>query len=250
MASRPGREDSSATFSWSTLHDGGMTRSGQIPASPAAAFPVYGLDASWPGARWLDSYGDTLGDEVRWVRLAHQSQESGAMVMVETHSRPLTDAEAARGGEPPLQSVAFDAAFVLVNLTLPATSVPRPAGLQHALVNHAVERAEQFAQWSPLSWRVDGVTVRAWAWWFAGGWAAFSDAVDGVYLAAAGSQASPDGLALAALANGRAYDFDLDQQLHPRVIAASSAARDGSERPPPQGQEWHADQLRLIAESA
>jgi hypothetical protein len=116
-----------------------MTRSGQIPASPPLAFPVYGLDPSWRGARWLDCYGDTLGGEVRWVRLAHQSLESGAMVMVETCSQPLTDVEAARAGQPPLQSMAFDAALVLVNLTLPATPVPRPDVLR-ALVGYADER--------------------------------------------------------------------------------------------------------------
>jgi hypothetical protein len=232
-----------------TRHDGGMTRSGQIPASPPAAFPVYGLDASWPGTRWLDSFGDLLGEQVRWVRLAHQSPESGAMIMVQTHSRPLTDAEAARGGQSPLQSVAFEVALVLVNLTLPAISVPRPAGLLRELVNHADERGKQYAQWSPERWFVDGVPVPARAWRFAGGWAAFSDAVDGVYLAAAGSDAGADGLALSVLTSGRAYNLDLDQHMHPGVIAASSAARAGAERLPARRQEWHSDQVRLMDEA-
>jgi len=58
-----------------------MARTTQIPAAPPAEFPIYGLDASWPGARWLDSYGDAAA-----------------------------------------------AAIVLVNLTLPAGPVTRPAG--------------------------------------------------------------------------------------------------------------------------
>jgi hypothetical protein len=225
----------------------GMTYPRQVPPSPPAAFPVYGLDASWSGARWLESFGDVLGEEVRWVRLAHQSRRTGAVIMAETHSRALTDVQAARTGESPLQSVAFGAAVVLVNLTLPEDSVPRPPGLLHALANHAVELSKECAKWPPVPWRVDGVAVTAQARRFAGGWAAFSDAVDGVYLAAAGLGAGPENLALAVLEDGRAYNFDLNQPLHPQVIVTSSAARTGGERLPPLRPDWHADQMRLIA---
>ena len=78
------------------------------------------------------------------------------------------------------------------------------------------------------------------------GWAAYSDSADDVYLAAAGSGIGPGGLALTALRDGRAYNFDLDQPLHPGIIAASSAARAGGERLPPLRPDWHADQLRLM----
>ena len=222
-----------------------MTRSREISPAPPAAFPVYGLDASWSGARWLDGFGDAVRDEVRWVRLAHQSTEPEALIMVETLSRPLTDGQAARWGEPALQSVAFSAAVVMVNLTLPAQSVPRPPGLLRALVRNAEARSGRHAEWPPVSWRVDGSEVGARTWRFAGGWAAVSDSVDGVYLAAAGSGIGPDGLALAALRDGRAYNVDVDQPLHPRAIAASSAARAGGEGLPPSRPDWHADQLRL-----
>jgi hypothetical protein len=181
------------------------------------------------------------------MRLAHQSLQTGAVVMVETHSRALTDVQAARIGESPPQSVAFRAAVVMVNLTLPVNSVPRPPGLLHALANHADELSKKCGEWPQVPWRVDGVAVTAHARRFAGGWAAVSDAVDGVYLAAMGLGASPEDLALAALEDGRAYNFDLNQSLHPQVIVASSAARTGGERLPPLRQDWHADQVRLIA---
>jgi hypothetical protein len=132
-----------------------VTHSREISPAPPAAFPVYGLDASSPGARWLDGFGDAVGDEVRWVCLAHQGTEPEALIMVETVSRPLTDGQAARSGEPALQSVAFSAAVVMVNV-------------------------------------------------------------------------------------------DLDQPLHPRAIAASSAARAGGEGLPPSRPDWHADQLGLM----
>jgi hypothetical protein len=142
-----------------------VTHAREISPSPPVTFPVYGLDESWSGSRWLDLFGDRIGDEVRSVRLAHQSTEAGALIMVESCSRALTDAQAARSGESALQSVAFGASVVMVNLTLPALSVPRPPGMLRAL--------------------------------------------------------------------------------HPRVIAASSAARDGGERILPLRPDWHADQLRL-----
>jgi hypothetical protein len=219
----------------------------QMLPSPPPDFPVYGLDASYPGARWLESFGDATGDEVRWVRLAHQSLDAGSMIMVETHSRALTDAQARQHRESPLRLVAFDAAVVMVNLTLPAESAPRPEGLLPALVDHADERSMWYAEWSPVAWQVNNIMVTARVWWFAGGWAAFSDTVPGVYLGVAGGEGSdPGGLAFAALPDGSAYHFDLDQPLHPKTIAASSSARTGGERPPLQRQDWHDDQLRLI----
>jgi hypothetical protein len=97
---------------------------------------------------------------------------------------------------------------------------------------------------------VDGAAVTARVWWFAGGWAAVSDAVEGVYLTAVGVGTEPDGLSLAVLQDGSACHFDLDQSLHPRVMSASRAARVSGDRPPPLRQGWHAGQLRLLCEQA
>lgn len=224
----------------------GMTHSSEVLPSPPVTFPVYGLDASWPGSRWLDSFGDAIGEEVRWVRLAHQSVQPETLILVETWSKTLADSTAARSGEPPLQSVAFAASVVAVNLTLPELSVPRPPGILRALVHNADARSREHAEWSPVSWLADGTEIAARAWLFAGGWAAFSDAVDGVYLAASGMGTSPDGLSLTALRDGGAYHFDLAQPLHTEVLAASSTARAGGERLPPLRPDWHADQLQLM----
>jgi hypothetical protein len=224
----------------------GVTHSREISPSPPVTFPVYGLDGSWTGSRWLDGFGDRIGDEVRWVRLAHQDLETGTLIMVETHSGPLTDAREARSGEPPLQSVAFSASVLMVNLTLPAAAAARPRGLLHALVNDADANSRRCGQWSPVSWLLDGSAAAARTRRFAGGWAACSDCADGVYLAAAGLGSDPDDLALTALGDSRAYNFDLDEPLHPGIIAASRAARAGGERLPPLRPDWHADQLRLM----
>jgi hypothetical protein len=220
---------------------------GEVAASPPVQFPVYGLDAARPGVRWLDGYGDALGDDVRWVGLAHGDQKADELIMVETFSRGLTDNLHWRGGEPPLKSVSFAAAVTLVNLTLPDLSVARPEGLLQAAVNHADDHSRRHADWTRVTWQVDGVPVAARAWEFAGGWAAFSDALDDVYLAVSGSTGSPDGVVLTRLTDARAYHFGLDQPLHPQVINASSAAAlADSDRPWPQRAEWHPDQLRLL----
>jgi hypothetical protein len=227
-----------------------MTRpgSGEVPrASPPARFPLWGLAGVPTGARWLDSFGDAIGDEIRRVTLAHSSEQAGDLIMVETCSRHLTDAMAARGGETALQSVSFGAAFTLVNLTLPEVSVPRPEGLTQALVSQADEWSRRHEAWTPVTWQVDGVPVPARAWRFADGWAAFSDVLDDVYLTAAGSGGSPDGLALARLRDGLAYNFDLEQPLDIRAIQASSAAAYADGEPTWRHATWHADQLRLLS---
>lgn len=228
-----------------------MSRHGQLRPSPPVDFPVYGLDEAWRGARWLELFGDAIGDLVRWVSLGHLGPDGPSGVLVETHSRARTDAAAASYGELPLEYVAQRAATTLVNLTLPALSVPRPDGMLRALVNHAQERGSECARWSPARLQVDGATVAARAWPFAGGWAAVSDAVDGVYLAVAGAGADPDGLPLALVADGGGYHFRLDEPLHPDVVTASRAARPGGEELPwPQPGQWHDDQLRVLRERA
>jgi len=222
-----------------------------VSASPPAGFPVYGLDTSWPGSRWLEMFGDVLGDPVRWISLGHQSQAGESLIFLATYSRPPTDALAARTGLPPLREVASSAAVVLVNVTLPVQSVPRPAGFHRALIEHAGERADQFAQWPLMPLQVDGVAATGRVWWFAGGWTVVSEAVEGVYLTAVGLGNDPDGLSLAVLQHGSAYHFNLDQPLHyPRVISASKAARAGGDRPMPRREDGHSDQLRLLRKKA
>jgi hypothetical protein len=221
-----------------------------VHPSPPADFRVYGLDESWPGSRWLEIFGDAIGDPVHWVSLGHQSLDGESLIFVETFSRPRTNALTAPGGQPPLQHVAFCAGVVLINVTLPVQSLPRPDGLLRALADHGNERSGQYAQWPLIRWQMDGTEVTARVWRFAGGWVAVSDAIGDVYLAAVGVGADPDGLSLAVLQDGSAYHFGLDQPLHTHVMSASRAARAGGGSPEPRRQDWHADQLRLLREQA
>ncbi len=128
--------------------------SGWVPTSPAIGFPVYGLDGSWPGTRWLDSFGDQIGDPPRWVTLGHQSADGESLILVATYSRPATDEMAAQRREPPLKDAAFRAAHIVHGVTLPAQSVSRPDGFLRVLVAHALEMAE--APWQRRQhWHAD-----------------------------------------------------------------------------------------------
>jgi hypothetical protein len=191
-----------------------MNRLRQVPPSPPVDFPVYGLDVSWRGSRWLELFGEAIGDPVHWVALGHRSLNGQSVIVVETFSRSRADALVSPSGWTPLQHVAHYAANTLINVTLPVQSAPRPEGMLRALANHAYEHSLQCAQWPLVRWRVDGAVVNALAWRFAGGWVAISDAVEGVYLAAIGVGTAQDELSLTMLQDGSAY--------------------------------WHADQLQLL----
>lgn len=225
----------------------GFPGSGWVPTSAPVAFPVYGLDVSWPGARWLDLFGDEIGDPPRWVSLGHEMVNGQSLIMVNTYSGRATDAQAGRLGRPPLEDVAFDAAHTLINVTLPVQSVPRPNGFLPLLTERALHAASQSAQWGAVQWRVDDATVAARVWRFAGGWAAISDAVDDVYLSAVGAGTRPEGLSLTRLRDGGAYHFDLAQPLAPGLLSASRQAAgvefEGSQW---ESQGWHADHVRLL----
>lgn len=218
-----------------------------VRPSPPVDFALYGLDASWPGARWLETFGDAIGNPVHWVSLGHQSLDGALLIYVETLSRPHTDALVARSSQRPLQHVASYAAALLANVTLPVDTLPRPDGIYPALTGMTEELSDKYADWPPVRWHVDGTAVTAWMWRFAGGWMAVSDGAEAVYLAAVGIGTEPDGLALAELENGDAYHFDLDQPMHAPVMVASHAARADGDAPPPRRRDWHADQLRLMS---
>jgi hypothetical protein len=227
------------------VHNGAMYRPGRglIAPSPPVDFPVYGLDPSWPGSRWLESVGDLIGDPVSWVSLGHRSLDGESTVLVETFSQARATLAC---GELPMEHVAGYACTALVNITIPDHSKPLPDGFLRALGQRSREQAEQCAQWPLVRWRVGGTDVPARVWRFAGGWAAISDAVDRVYLAAIGMGTEPGGLSFAVLRDGDAYHFDLDQPLHPDILSAGLKRDGGYENRYLRRKEFHADQLQLM----
>jgi hypothetical protein len=218
-------------------------RRGLIAPSPPVDFPVYGLEPSWAGSRWLESFGDRIGDPVTWVSLGHRSLDGGSTVLVGTFCRPL----AAVGSRETLtEHVAGYACTALVNMTIPDHSEPLPDDFLRALSRLSRQHSETSEQWPLVSWRVDGRDVPAHVWRFAGGWAAVSDTGAPVALAAIGMGSDPDGLSLAAIGDGDTYHFDLGQPLHPDTLSAGLQRDGGYKNRYLRRTEFHADQLQLI----
>jgi hypothetical protein len=88
------------------------------------------------------------------------SRSTGWMRCGQAHGgwSPLATRSVVRPGGLPW---ATRAASILINVTLPVQSVPRPDGYLRALSAHAMEVAGQYAQWSAVGWQVDGAAVTA-----------------------------------------------------------------------------------------
>jgi hypothetical protein len=227
---------------------------------PPVSFPVYGLVSPFGGVRWLELFGDPPDGEPHWVSLGHQSADGRSLILVTTYTRRApgnpngwrvpTDEQAARSEVSPLKSLASQCSHLVTSITLPVQSLARPPGFFKALADHAQATADAYAQWATVDWRVDGITVPAPTWSFAGGWAGFTDAAEGVYVSAAGigPGTGPEGLAFAALRDSEAYHFDLRGPLSLHLAAASrdAAGVPLKQQPPWEPEEWHPDQLRLI----
>jgi hypothetical protein len=240
-----------------------------LPAPPARSdlfpppsFPVYGLISPFDGARCLELFGDPPDGEPHWMSLWHQSADERSVIMMTTYTRRApgnsnswrvpTDEQAAQHGVSPLESLASQCTTTLVDLTLPVLSQVRLPGFLKALVGHARAAAEAYADWATVDWRVDGIAARAPTWSFAGGWAGFTDAAEGVYVSVVGlgPGARPEGLALAALRDSEAYHFDLYGPLSLEVAATSreAAGVPYEQQPPWRSTEWHPDLLQLIGQ--
>jgi hypothetical protein len=225
---------------------------------PPVRFPVYGLDSSFTGPRWLELFGDPPDGTPTWVTLGHQSADGQSMIQVTTFLRRATgnprgfrvptDTQAAERGWPALEDVAGQGTVALIDLTLPVLSLTRPPGFLPALVHHAQAAAKAYGEWPMVGWRVDGVPVPIHVWRFAGGWTAFTDAAAGVYLSVVGAGPGPDDLSLAALDDGRAYHFDPHGSLSLELAKASAEAAGVPPGSPDfwRSQDWHPDQLQLM----
>ncbi len=238
------------------------SRFGRDYLMPPVPFPVYGLDESFTGARWLELFGDPPDGAPTWMALDHQSTDGRSLIQVTTFVRRATgnprsfsvptDAQAAERGWSPLEDVAHQGTVALISLTLPVLSLTRPPGFLKALVGRAEMAASAYRGWPQVSWRIGGEPVQVPLWRFAGGWTAFTDAAAGVYLSVVGvgPEPGPDDLELVALRDGRDYHFDLDGPLSLTMAEAAAEAAGvplGAD-PSWQRQDWHPDQLWLMRE--
>lgn len=227
-------------------------------------FPVYGLHPRIPGPRWVDFFeggggsgASQIGSDVvselgeagqapwaLWLGQRLADTERGLRI----GSMPRLRYERAMcpGGGDPLAEVAFGAAFGLVNLTLPDSSVPRPDGLIESLLAHAEQHARRYEKWKRITWRVDGMSVRARIWEFAGGWTGFTDDLDDSYVAVIGIGVAADGLSLARVTEPESYGVDFSAPISLVDLGKHRARRPEAWLPPPRRDAFQQEQLELL----
>lgn len=244
---------------------GGLDGAVREPRPVPVDFPVYGLHPRIPGPRWVDFFeggsgGPAAQDDDAGVvsELGEAGQAPWALWLgqrladtergLRIGSMPRSRYERAMcpGGGDPLAEVAFGAAFGLVNLTLPDSSVPRPDGLIESLLAHAEQHARRYEKWKRVTWRVDGMSVRARIWEFAGGWTGFTGDLDDSYVAVIGIGVAAEGLSLARVTDPKAYGVDFSAPISLADLGKHRATRPEAWLPPPRRDAFHPEQLALL----
>lgn len=226
-----------------------MASDEQDQTSLPVDFTVYGLDATFDGARWVDFFEGRPGSPPWALWLGHRAAGGNRGVRVGTMPRERYAEVMCPNGRDPLVEVAFSGAFGLVNLTLPDVSVPRPDGLIQALVEHAEKQAKRYRKWRPVWWDVGGVMARAKVWDFAGAWAGFTDTPAEAYVVAVGIGVKAEDLKLVSV-ESKAYGADFRKRLDLGELGRQRSTRPDAWLPPPQRNAFHADQLALVPRSS
>lgn len=193
-------------------------------SAPPIDFPVYGMDPSWAGTRWLDYYQGKVGDPVWSVGLGHLSAGHAGGVVVSTLRREHYDTVAARMGVDPLAEVALDGAIRLGDAGLPVREVPRPPGLLRALVDHMSRQAQRCRDWPVVTWRLDGEPITAPVLRFADGWLTCTDAPRDGYLTVVGIGVPLSPSLHVTRADLREYGVDPAVRLSPALLAEARPA--------------------------
>lgn len=218
---------------------------------PALDLPLYGLDGSWSGRRWLEFLEGESGQPVCAVWLAHRGDAlTDPWVLVASLPEPRhSDAMTSPGGDA-MRELAFAAAFGVVNWTSPCellSSGDREL-YRHNVVRVCDELADRWRDWPTFTWTIGGrsVSARVLAW--AGAWAGFTE-VAGAPIVVVGAGRPPEGLRLVQV-DPQAYFFDGSAALdYPGVLERSVEQADGT-RPVPGHWLVHADHTRLLGPRA
>jgi hypothetical protein len=182
---------------------------------PPIDIPMYGLDRTWAGPRWLDSLDGRAGHPVWGIWLGHgRDVVRGAgshWVVIGSFSRDRSAPLRSRG-ETFEHGLAFDAARVLLGHTRDIRRIEM--------------EADRWESWPTVAWRVDGQVVTARLLVENGrAWAGFTSDVPQMGLVIHGGGLDPHGLALARVRDSSSYHFAAESPLeYPTAIEASQGA--------------------------
>ena len=177
---------------------------------PPLDFPLYGLDSTWGGPRWLDFFEGRAGRPSWGAWLGHgrsaDRNPGEEWAFVGSFSRQRFS-ELMLGREETFeQGLASDAARVLI----------QRVGWE--------SESEAWASWPSLTWSVDGRPVNARVLYHNEAWAGFTTDTAVVGLVVHGSGLQPDGLTLVQVTDAAAYHFDPDQPLDYQEVIETSLA--------------------------
>lgn len=175
---------------------------------PPVVFPLHGLTDDWGARRWLDFFDAWDGHPVGAVWLgqgeAFRPVPGRPWCLVGSLDRRHRLGPA---GDDVDRSIAFEAAFRLVALTLPDGSD------DDALTGRCIDRAERDADgiesWPVVSWTIDDQPVSARTWRWADCWVGVVPDLGGTAVAVLGHGFDPGEVQLRTLAgDDLSYGFD------------------------------------------
>jgi hypothetical protein len=224
---------------------------------PPIDFPVYGLDDSWAGPRWLAFVHGEVGKPLWGVDLLHGwsmfPTPDRPWVQVTTFPWPRFAAIMGAPGESPDHLLAWHAMFHLTDRTMPNLRDKRLAEMRRRMHTVINDRADNPEAWSNVSIHVGERSVAGKITCWAGAWTAVVTDLPDVACLLLASEVAPESLTLRQLTDGEDYHFDLAQPirfgetLHASAEAALGPAS-GWEDDEPSWPE-HADHEELLGRS-
>lgn len=215
---------------------------------PPPGVPIYGLVDDVPAPRWAMHYQGSGGEPLWAVDLAHGDLEPGTpWTVVETIVRSRFTTRMVFAGRRDIDDLARYAVNQLLEFGRPDIGGSRRGRLAAALHEVASEAAAEHDRWPVVDWTVDGKSVAARTFSFAGHWLGLCVNLPGVFLAAYGTTTSAEGLRLAAT-DGREYAVDFTRELNfAQDLQRSRAAAQMEDWDTPRP--LHPDHERLLARS-
>ena len=218
---------------------------------PPIDFPLYGLDQSWHGPRWLAFVQGEFGEPIYEVFLGHGDRPlpSRGHPWLQVVTRSACFYPTTRSIDH-TQELAWDSLLDLLNAVTPDLDDPLWTHYKQNAMRYIDQRVDRYRRWARTTWSVDGTPIEARYARFAGAWSGFASTQSDVELRVVGCGLSPQHLGFQRLASGEQYHFDLAAPI-PYPDSLERAAREalGEHQWDRPSRALHSDQRRLLEPS-
>jgi hypothetical protein len=223
------------------------------PPHPPLGFPLYGLDHEWSGPRWLEFVRGSQGEPIWTADLCHSQtrtpQPGGPWVLIGVSPRSWHCKVMSAPGRDYEQDIALDTLLDLFARTTPSIAEGAARTYRAAEIRLIESQAASYTTWPTVTWHLDGKSLQARIYDWAGAWAGFTFDIPGVILHIVATGIAPADLRLAHIADSSAYHFDIRQPIqYPETLQASAVAALGAEIANPATWGWphHHDHDQLL----